>query len=341
LEQLGIRVHFDRRIFQRLGRHARNVLMLLIIGGMFSGCASGVHLPFWQRPAERVWLRIPWDRYGDPLPGGGKVESTEYWMVQTYDCHTSPSVDAVCFNLGWESARRAVDFYYVLPQQPGMLDASPWAGRGKNVRAAHSGTARRVSVADKCPDSRGSYILQITSIDGSYVTEYVHLLISGSLDPRKLDAGEEPVQQGQIIGSVSDIGGRCARSGPHLMFLVYRGSAEDRSNLVPLDDPNQVRLDGEVVLTGPCKILYSGNPEQGMVYRFGAFPRAGAYSAGSGPAHKTPGPSLDIPPKGAQSGIRAQCGGSSRSFTLNPIRILRSMVSPDNPPTRPGDLASR
>ena len=62
------------------------------------------------------------------------------------------------------------------------------------MRAAHSGTARRVSVADKCPDARGSYKLQITSIDGSYVTEYVHLLISGSLDSRKLDAGEQPVE---------------------------------------------------------------------------------------------------------------------------------------------------
>jgi hypothetical protein len=290
LEQVGIRVDFDWRIFQRLSRHARNVLMLLIIGGMFSGCAYGIHLPFWQISAQRIWLRIPWDRYGDSLPGGGKVESTEYWMVQTYDCHTSPSANGVCFNPGWDSARRAVDFYYAVPQQPGMLDASPWAGRGKNVRAAHSGTARRVSVADRCPDARGSYKLRITSIDGSYVTEYVHLLISGTLDPRKLDVGEQPVEQGQIIGSVSDIGGRCARSGPHLMFLVYRGSAEERSNLVPLDDPNQVRLDGEVVLAGPHKTLYSGNPEQGMVYRFGAFPRAGAYSAKQDQDKKTPGP---------------------------------------------------
>jgi hypothetical protein len=284
-------------------RDARNVLMFIICG-MFSGCAYGIHIPFRQRPAERIWLRIPWDRYGDPLPGGGKVESTEYWMVQTYDCHTSPSVDGVCFSSGWESARRAVDFYYVLPQQPGILDASPWAGRGKNVRAAHAGIARRVSVADKCPDARGSYKLRITSIDGSYVTEYVHLLISGTLDTRKLDAGEQPVEQGQIIGSVSDIGGRCARSGPHLMFLVYRGSAEQRSNLIPLDDPNQVRLDGEVVLAGPCKILYSGNPEQGMVYRFSASPRAAAYPGKPGPAQKMPEPSLDIPSTVAQSGIR-------------------------------------
>ncbi len=56
------------------------------------------------------------------------------------------------------------------------------------------------------------------------------------------------------------------------MFLVYRGGAEERANLVPLDDPNQVRLDGEVVLAGPRKTLYSGNSEQGTVYRFGAFP---------------------------------------------------------------------
>ena len=74
------------------------------------------------------------------------------------------------------------------------------------------------------------------------------------------------------------------------MFLVYRGSAEERSNLVPLDDPNQVRMDGEVVLAGTLKTLYSGNPEQGMVYRFGAFPRAAAYSAEPRPRQKTPEP---------------------------------------------------
>jgi hypothetical protein len=276
LEQGRIQTDFERRIFQRLSRHARNVLMLLTVGGMFSSCVYGVHLPFWQRSGERVLLRIPWDRAGDPLPGGGRVESTEYWMVQTYDCHTSPSANATCFGPGWDSARRAADFYYAVPQQPGTLDAFSWAGRGRNVRAAHSGTARRVSVADRCADARGPYVLRITSIDGSYVTEYRHLIISGSLDPGKLDAGEQPVEEGQIVGSVSDV---CARSGPHLMFLVYRGTAEERANLVPLDDPDQVRLDGEVVLAGPRRTLYSGNLEQGMVYRFGAFPRAGAYLA--------------------------------------------------------------
>ena len=272
MKHAGIQEDLRWRIFKSLS----NALLLILMDWVFWGCAY-IHQRFSPTPAEQILLRIPWDRFGDPLPGGSKVESTEYWTVQTYDCHTSPSGDGVCFAPGWDSARRAVDFYFAVPQQPRILDVDPEAGRGKNVRAAHSGTARRVSVADRCPDPRGSYNLLITSIDGSYTTEYRHLLISESLDPHKLDTGGEPVEEGQIIGSVSDIGGPCARSGPHLMLLVYRGSAQNRANLVPFDDPVQLRLNGEVVMAGPRVTLDSGNQEQGMVYRFGAFPRAGAY----------------------------------------------------------------
>jgi hypothetical protein len=204
-----------------------------------SGGTITFTLNFTTSQQNPVRLRAPWD-------------SGQYWVPQTYDGHPQPGT--------WN----AVDFYYATPQAPGVFGVtqeSAEQGRGKNVRAAHDGIVSTQTLTFFCP-SKGTTITQtnliITSSDGTLRTHYIHLIIN-------VTPGTQ-VRAGDIIGSVSNEG--CA-NWPHLMFAVERNGS-----WVPLNDPNGVLLDGEVIFSGEQQSWVDNNGVRH--YRYSSMPRAAA-----------------------------------------------------------------
>ncbi|MBI1929575.1 cadherin-like domain-containing protein, partial [Candidatus Poribacteria bacterium] len=194
-----------------------------------------------------IRLRAPWNE--------------GYWFAQTYDKHLR-------LDGKWEdSARRAVDFYWASPQEPHARDRWPEGGRGKEVVAAHSGKVsigpKYKLVDDQCvqhPDGHPS--LRITSPDG-YTTEYIHLDFDSAI-------GGKTVTVGEVIGRVAALG--CTTT-PHLMIVVYRGELTS-ANALPLDDPNGILLDGEVIFASGERIQVRGpTDDYGQIYDYTAMPR--------------------------------------------------------------------
>jgi hypothetical protein len=194
-----------------------------------------------QPPLQPIRLRAPW------TPG-------QYWVAQTYDTHTKE---------GWKFA---VDFHYATPQAPGVIGRNSEGGRGQPVRAAHAGKVETKRIGFDC---FGRWVEQTDLIitddaDPKLQTYYAHLIITVE-NNKKVEAGD-------IIGYVSDLG--CA-SAPHLHFQVmYAGQ------WVPLDDPNRLLLDGEVILSGPRVDPPRYTEKNGYIYDYTAMPRSGALKIG-------------------------------------------------------------
>jgi hypothetical protein len=187
-------------------------------------------------------LLAPWDQ-------------GQYWVPQTYNMHWGGR-----FGGNWDEARRAVDFYYAQPQASNVFGTIAQWGRGKNVRAIHSGIAQVVPrQVNECV-GKGRPVTQtdlvVTRADGRLKTEYIHLIINPEVIGTQVQAGD-------IVGWVSDEG--CAQL-PHLMFII----SEDGVPL-PLDDPHGVLLDGEVIFSGPQRTRPGG--KLGTIYTFTAMPR--------------------------------------------------------------------
>ncbi|MBI4657250.1 MAG: hypothetical protein HY735_00115, partial [Verrucomicrobia bacterium] len=207
-----------------------------------------------------IRLRAPWDKPGDAKPDGTSVTQTQYWAPQSYDQHMTPPYAA-----GWDSARRGVDFYYASPQQPGVIY---WGGgRGLNVRATHDGTA--TTTKQSC-EGKDYYLLTIVSSDGTFRTQYLHHNPSGK------QSGS--VKAGEIVGTVDSLG--CA-ANPHLMMIVSRKDSTEVGGwrTLPLDDPGEVLLDGEVILS-KSRTLRAATVKDGNIYDFLSLPGNSALKRG-------------------------------------------------------------
>ena len=198
-------------------------------------------------------LRAPWD-------------DGQFWVPQTYDNHMPGAVPAGMAPDFQNSARFAVDFYFAQPQGPGALSWHAESGRGRNVRAMLGGVVSWIR-DQQC----NSTFVRVTS-PGNIKIDYIHLI------PRSV-VRDQSIAAGEVIGSVSDegieaTGESCARSGPHLMIYIKRGGA-----LVPLDAPDEVLIDGEVVFAGVRDV--SGSAPN-VVYKFGAMPRSAIVASPTG-----------------------------------------------------------
>ncbi len=109
--------------------------------------------------AQTFQLQAPWD-------------SGQYWVPQTYDLHLGGNDGN-----NWDEARRAVDFYWADLQEPGVFDKAPEAGRGKNVRATHSGIAqiRRLKFNGDCDPVVEQSNVIVNDDSQQIETQYIHL----------------------------------------------------------------------------------------------------------------------------------------------------------------------
>lgn len=195
------------------------------------------------RQIKTIQLRAPWDE-------------GQYWVPQTYDTHLL----STRYPSGWDSARRAVDFYFPTSQAPnvsGVTEESSDQSRFKNIRAAHAGIAEWANKPCNGVDS-----LDILSNDGTYKTQYIHVNVDSNIIGKTVTAG-------QIIGTVDRVG--CIEGWSHFMFVVGRknGSTWDA---VPLDDANSVLLDSETVFTSSRQII-NNTATHGNIYRDSSMPR--------------------------------------------------------------------
>jgi alpha-tubulin suppressor-like RCC1 family protein len=202
----------------------------------------------WNAPYD---LGIPWTIHES---GGG-----EYWVPQSYDAHTSS---------GW---RYAVDFYYSKNQIPGDRDFDPMASVDRQVLATTQGVVTDITYemsAAECP-SLGPLTAKDRAIDyGTLRVRYTHLKKLAGLDGRV-------VRKGETIGWIADPNSQdpeeridlgCATTAHVHLQVQHKGA------LVALDDPEDVKLEGEAVLVGP-RDTWDAKDWRGIVYTYGAMPR--------------------------------------------------------------------